>query len=154
MSLDFYLINEEPIVKQSGTGVFVRKDGKNVELTKKEVLEIWPDAEFREVESFETKEVFHGNITHNLMLMASKVTSKHLNLYDVLWNPDKYNITQAIILAEYLYEAMKFMIINKEDLLQYNPENGWGDYETLLSFIEDIYRACKEYPNSTIEIDK
>lgn len=68
MSLDVSLISKTPITKKR-TGVFIRENGKNKELTVEEVIEKFPNAVVEENE-FETECVFDANITHNLNKMA------------------------------------------------------------------------------------
>jgi hypothetical protein len=33
-----------------------------------------------------------------------------------------------------------------------NPENGWGDYEGALKYLEQLYEACTRHPKATIAI--
>lgn len=33
-----------------------------------------------------------------------------------------------------------------------NPENGWGDYEGALKYLERLYEACTQHPKATIAI--
>lgn len=73
MSLDVSLIVKTPITKK-GTGVFVRENGRNRELTVKEVAEKFPDAVIDENE-YKTNSVFSSNITNNLGEMAKKLKS-------------------------------------------------------------------------------
>ena len=30
------------------------------------------------------------------------------------------------------------------------PKNGWGSYETLINFTNDLLEACKKYPETTL----
>ena len=69
MSLDIELINDTPIIKRK-TGVFVRKNGKTVELSESEVKEKYPDSNITEY-VVETNIVYSSNITHNLSRMPS-----------------------------------------------------------------------------------
>ena len=43
---------------------------------------------------------------------------------------------------------------NPEYFKKFNPENGCGSYEGLLSFAEKYLEACKEYPNSFILVSR
>ena len=167
MSLDVYLTEITPI-KKKGTGVFIRKNGQTVELTIEEVKEKFPDAEVEENE-FETSEVFDYNITHNLTEMANAC-----GLYEALWRPHRlkkgYNIpkddhnaewefeeenpSQAFEIIPMLEKGIKKMKSNPEYFKKFNPENGWGTYEGLLSFAEKYLEACKEYPNSFISVSR
>jgi len=102
-------------------------------------------------------EVYEANITHNLRKMAGKVTcfiiqwkdyeTKEITLYDILWRgsgQSGYVITPMLEIA--LYELKEHREIYEE----YNPENGWGDYELLVKFTEGLLGACKKFPETTL----
>ena len=80
MGLYVSLITKTPITKK-GTGVFIRENGKNKELTIEGVREKFPNAVIEEYE-FETDCVFDANITHNLGEMADKA-----GIYEACWRP-------------------------------------------------------------------
>lgn len=155
MSLDIYLMNE-PIKKKLGTGIFLRKDGKTYEASAEEVKEKFPDWEppFTE-ETVITNEVFSDNITHNLWTMANQIPcSKDFTLYNVMWRPDEHNLNNAEDITDLLYAGMEFMEEHREELLQFNPSNGWGSYDVLLHVVENYYDACKKYPKATIQVSR
>lgn len=70
MSLDVYLISENPVVKK-GTGIYKRINGETRELTIDEVSNRYPDNAI-EKQEYKTNEGFSANITHNLTKMADK----------------------------------------------------------------------------------
>ena len=43
---------------------------------------------------------------------------------------------------------------NKEKLEKLNPENGYGNYETLLSVAQRYLAACVENPNAEVEVSR
>ena len=95
MSLDLYIKTNAPVIKR-GTGVYVREDGKNRELkTMAEVQEHFPDADLSHIKVFEyeTNDVWHENITHNMNEMAGQVPIGEHTLYEYLWRPDEIGIT-------------------------------------------------------------
>ena len=51
-------------------------------------------------------------------------------------------------------KGIKKMKSNPEYFKKFNPENGWGTYEGLLSFAEKYLEACKEYPSSFISVSR
>ena len=84
MSLDLHIISKTP-VKKRGTGVYVRENGRTRELrTLDEVINHFPDADISHVEEYvyETDEIWHENITHNMTKMAGHVPIGELTLYD------------------------------------------------------------------------
>lgn len=154
MSLDIYIISPIPIKKKS-TRIWVKKDGKTVELTKQEAQERFPDAEINEIE-IETTEFWHGNITHNLCRMAEDCMSfdeydQCYNLYDLLWRdaqaPFEGNYINVYIahLAYCLYVLKN----DPEHFKQLNPPNGWGTYEQLCKFVEDFIKALADMPEGS-----
>ena len=166
MSLDVYL-TEITQIRKKGTGVFVREKGQTKELTIEQVREKFPNAEVEENE-FETEIVFDYNITHNLTEMANAC-----GLYEALWRPhllksnwietEDYNKEYQFeednpSIASEIIPKLKVGIAelksNPEKYKKFNPENGWGSYEGLLSFAEKYLQACEEYPNSIIGVSR
>jgi hypothetical protein len=144
MSLDLHIISKAPIRKR-GTGVYVRENGQTVELkTMEEVRSHFPDADLSHISvyEYEDEDFWHGNITHNMNEMASKVPIEdtELTLYDLLWRPDEHNYATAGSLnyRESVLKGYLYLRTHKEDLLPLNPDNGWGNYDQLLAFTLDF----------------
>ena len=144
MSLDLHIISKAPIRKR-GTGVYVRENGQTVELkTMEEVRSHFPDADLSHISvyEYEDEDFWHGNITHNMNEMASKVPIEdtELTLYDLLWRPDEHNFATAGSLnyRESVLKGYLYLRTHKEDLLPLNPDNGWGNYDQLLAFTLDF----------------
>ena len=139
----FSPLNEE--VFQHGTGVYIRENGQTIELkTMEEVRAHFPDSDLSHISEFdcEDDEFWHGNITHNMTNMASEVPIEgtEWTLYDLLWQPHEQGFDKAgapgyreSVLKGYLY-----LRGHKEELLPFNPDNGWGNYALLLDFTEDF----------------
>ena len=150
MSLDLYIKTNAPVIKR-GTGVYVREDGKNRELnTIAEVQEHFPDADLSHIKVFEyeTNDVWHENITHNMNKMAGQVPIGEHTLYEYLWRPDEIGITH--ITREYavaVFNGLMYMKEHKKDLLPFeppiNPETGtrWGSYDLLVEFCTSLVNA-------------
>ena len=150
MSLDLYIKTSTPVIKR-GTGVYVREDGKTKELkTMAEVKERFPDADLSRIKVFEyeTDEVWHENITHNMNKMADQVPIGKHTLYDYLWRPDEIEITH--ITREYataVFNGVMYMKEHKEELLPFeppiDPETGtrWGSYDLLVGFCTSLVDA-------------
>lgn len=147
MSLDVSLVIKEPI-KNRGTGIFVREDGKTKELTPDEVLDKWPNAEVNYTE-YETTEVFDRNITHNLGKMADKA-----GIYYAMWRPDEKNWKLAKDILTTLEIGLVELQANPAKYKKLNPENGWGSYEGLVDFVEEYVNACRKYPEAVIEVSR
>jgi hypothetical protein len=147
MSLDVSLISKTPVLKR-GTGVFVRDGGGNRELTIAEVKERYPNSDITEQE-FETNEVYEANITHNLNRMADAA-----GIYEHLWTPDKIGITKAIQLIDPLREGLHKLKSDRAKYEAFNPSNGWGSYEGLVSFVQNYLDACYQWPDADIEVSR
>ncbi len=140
MSLDVFLLRERIITYEDGT-----------EPTK------------------ETEVLYDSNITHNLNVMAEKA-----GLYEALWRPyqlkETYNIPEGDDAGEFNFEEENMVIASElvpviekglndlkdrpEYFKEFNPENGWGSYDSLLRFTEKYLEACKEYPNAKVEVSR
>lgn len=142
-----WLTIQEPVEK-SGTGVFIRKNGKNVELTADEVKAQWPNSDVT-IQNYETNEVYSGNITHNLTTMADKA-----GLYYPLWLPEEKQLYVAKDLILPLTRGLKKLRDNPAGFKKYNPDNGWGNYYGLVRLVEDYLTACKEYPTAEIGVSR
>lgn len=147
MSLDVYLRSKTPVILK-GTGVYIRDNGSTRELTVEEVKLRYPDSNIEENEC-ETDEVFHENITHNMNKMAMQV-----DLYKCLWRPDELNITIAKDLIDLLREGLHKLKLEPDKYKEFNPPNGWGDYEGLVSFVENYLNACYKYPDAEVHISR
>lgn len=90
--------------------------------------------------------VFDGNITHNLNAMA-----KQAGIYEALWRPEELPITKAGDLVPRLQKGLAFLRDNPEVCKQHNPENGWGTYEGLVSFVEKYLKACEANADADIK---
>ena len=111
--------------------------------TVEEVRSHFPDADLSDISVYEYEDdsLWHGNITHNMNEMASKVPIEgtELTLYDLLWRPEEHNFATAgaPYYREYVLKGFLYLRTHKEELLPLNPDNGWGDYEQLLAFTLD-----------------
>lgn len=147
MSLDVYLSHPIPTVKK-GTGVFIREGGSNRELTVAEVKERYPESDIVESE-FSTDECYSANITHNLGQMASAA-----ELYYPLWRPEEINISKAKQLIVPLAKGLESLIEKPDYYKTFNPENGWGTYEGLVSFVENYLKACIDNPDADVSVSR
>lgn len=94
-------------------------------------------------------EVFWENITHNLGRMA-----REAGIYEYLWRPNEIGITQAGQLLEPLEKGLKLLESDSERFSAFNPDNGWGDYDGLVSFTSHYLSACREYPKALISASR
>lgn len=151
MSLDVYLTMDRPVAKTIGSGIFVRDNGSTREITRAEWDAKFPDHEpvTAIFEDEEDTSVFSRNITHNLNKMAEAA-----GIYKHLWRPDELNITKAADLVEPLARGLETLQAAPEAFRELNPENGWGNYEGLVAFVDDYLSACKRYPTATVSVSR
>lgn len=151
MSLDVSLIVKEPQLKPASSGIFVRRNGQTVEITEEEWYLENPGVRpiKLKVKETETDEVFTANITHNLNKMAIEA-----GIYKALWYPEESDIVIAGDLIEPLREGLHKLKTNPSKYKKFNPDNGWGSYESLVKFVENYLNACYEYPDATIYISR
>jgi hypothetical protein len=93
----------------------------------------------------EREEYYSRNITHNLNTMAGEA-----GIYEALWRPDEIGITKAAQLIEPLKDGLAKLESDPERFEKFNPPNGWGSYEGLVSFVRDYLRACEQTPDAEV----
>ena len=91
-------------------------------------------------------EVYQGNITHNLGKMADEA-----GIYRALWRPEElFPNPSAKDLMPILKEGLKNLKSDPDYYKQFNPENGWGDYNGLVRFVTDYLNELESYPDARI----
>lgn len=148
MSLDVYLTMPDAKVLQ-GSGIFIRENGVQKEITEQEWYERFPDRQPVKFLGKETDEVYCSNITHNLGTMAAQA-----GLYEVLWRPEEIGITKAKDMVSKLALGLNTLKDNPSKYKEYNPVNGWGDYEGLVNFVDNYLTACIEYPEADVNVSR
>lgn len=146
MSLDVYLYVDGQ-TGESGSGIFVRENGATVEISRAEWDEKFPGRE-PIVAQVSREAVYDANITHNLGQMADKA-----GIYKALWRPEEIEVTRASQLID-LLEAGLDRLKAADYFKQFNPDNGWGNYDNLVTFTERYLAACKEYPTARIDVSR
>lgn len=150
MSLDVYLSLPGAANRREGTGIFIRENGATREITRTEWDERFPGREpVMAVDSEETDEVYSANITHNLGQMAHRA-----GLYAALWRPDENGTTKAGQLIAPLRAGLQQLRADPKLFQAFNPENGWGDYEGLVQFVERYLAACEQYPEADVRVSR
>ena len=93
--------------------------------------------------------LYSANITHNLNRMANAA-----GIYEALWRPEEIGVTRPRQLIPLLREGLARLVENPEVFKEYNPENGWGTYSGLVSFVRNYLAACEEYPDATVYVSR
>ncbi len=147
MSLDITLVMDSPLIKKT-TGIFVRENGVNKELTLEEAIIKYPNSDITEYEII-TKVVFEANITHNLNLMA-----REAGIYEACWRPENINVINAKDIIPVLEKGILEMKATPDRFKKFNPDNGWGCYDDFIVWLERYLNACKKYPESEIVVNR
>lgn len=152
MSLDVYLMSNITITKKNrGSGIFIRENGATKEITDEEWRERYPGREpVRSLsEDSTTNELYTANITHNLNKMAEAA-----GIYHHLWRPDELGITTARELIFPLSKGLGRLMSAPSVYKEFNPDNGWGDYDGLCEFVFNYIKACQQYPAAKVEVSR
>jgi len=148
MSLDVTLYLEYPETRPQA--IYIREDGEAKEIGREEWDARFPGVTPSPADSEYTREeVYTANITHNLNTMAD-----HAGIYEELWRPDELGVTLAAELIEPLGMGLVKLEKSPSFYQQFNPKNGWGDYDGLVRFVSKYLAACKKYPQATIRISR
>lgn len=149
MSLDLYFI-QPGATKPSGSRIFVRENGENKEISRKEWNEKFPGREPIVVaEDCDSEYVFERNMTHNLGRMADDA-----GIYQCLWRPEELGITKAGQMRGRLLAGIARLENDPEHFKLLNPKNGWGDYDGLLAFAKAALEAACKYPDADIRVSR
>lgn len=151
MSLDVYLsmpVNES--VPEPREAIFVRENGRTVEITREEWDKRYPGREPVAVEiSQQDDRGYSDNITHNLGEMAEAA-----GIYKHLWRPEEVGITRAAQLIEPLKDGLATLQSDPDRFRAFNPSNGWGDYSGLVNFVACYLAACIRMPEAEVRVSR
>ena len=75
-------------------------------------------------------------------------------IYKALWRPEEIGITKASQLIPLLEEGLARLKAEPDRFRKFNDPNGWGKCEHLVGFVEDYLRACREYPDAEVRVDR
>lgn len=93
--------------------------------------------------------MFEINITHNLINMAEEA-----GIYKVIWRPDEIGIKKAKDMIDILEEGLLTLQAEPLNFKRFNPRSGWGSYQSLLCAVSELLEACKEFPESNVEVHR
>ena len=152
MSLDVYIKYKQPKKRTIKKGM----DGVACGST----IAVYPE----DIEIEETE--WHANITNNMAEMAMHIPVSYQvdgetyenDLYYLVWRPEEVGIgnvcNNTVTVAGALQTGITYMISHREELLQYNPNNDWGDYDSFLEWLLSYWRACLENPECKIKVSR
>lgn len=145
MSLDVYLDVPEPTPEH--ISIMIRENGQMRAITRAEWDEKFPDSEPIVVST--GSHVYKANITHNLGRMADEA-----GLYQALWRPDENSYEYAYQIIDVLETGLARLQSDPDHFKQFNPKNGWGDYDGLVMFVQRYLNACKQYPAAKVSASR
>ncbi len=94
-----------------------------------------------------TPTVFDGNLTHNLGKMADAA-----GIYKCLWRPEENGFKLAKDILPLLEKGYLDLCENPNKFDIFTPKNSWGSLQGLKEFVCALIEACKQHPESTIDI--
>jgi hypothetical protein len=100
-------------------------------------------------ETYESDDLYWGNITHNLGEMAGEA-----GIYESLWRPEEINATVATDIIPLLENGLADLKARPEYFKKFDSPNGWGMYINFVPFVEEVLDACKQYPLAKIHVSR
>lgn len=109
---------------------------------------------------------WHANITHNMCEMAGHIPVRYnfegeahrSTLYQMVWRPDKVgngvSCCNTTVMEQVLGSGIAYMVLHRDELEKFNPENGWGSYKGFLRWLEAYWETCRRHPDCKIEVDR
>lgn len=155
MSLDVYLQRKhETLTVDPASSVrdaiFIREDGSTKEISREEWDRRFPGREpVTAMIGEDPEEIYSANITHNLGDMAYAA-----DLYYVLWRPEERGWTKASQLIEPMRRGLETLKSDPTRYQSFNPKNGWGDYDGLVTFTEKYLQACIDNPDADVHVSR
>lgn len=147
MSLTVYLSGDRTTREVSR--IFIREGGTTKEITEEEWNALRPGQEPVTLGGYFGDRVYSANITHNLDKMADAA-----GIYQALWRPEELGITKAIQLIVPLSQGLAVLLSDRARFEEFNPPNGWGSYDALVTFVKGYLNACVEYPDSEVSVSR
>lgn len=95
------------------------------------------------------EEVFSSNITHNLSVMATKVSE---SFYRALWRPEELGLESAEDVLVELRKGVSSLAANPTFYKQFDAPNGWGLYEHFVPFVIQYIEACETFPKAKVSV--
>lgn len=95
------------------------------------------------------EQVYQTNITHNLGEMADKA-----GIYYALWRPEEIEKTKAGEIIHILESGLIALKLKPDYYKTFDSPNGWGLYENFVPFVEKYLNACRQFPDSYIEVSR
>lgn len=93
--------------------------------------------------------IYSRNVTHNMVPMA-----QWAGVYDCCWKPVENKFVTANDIIVWLEIGLVKLKAEPAEARKFNPENGWGNYQIFVEFIEDYLDACKERPTTLIRVSR
>jgi hypothetical protein len=147
MSLTVYLSSDSATREKSR--IFIREGGTTKAITEEEWDALHPGESHITLDGYFDDEVYSANITHNLNKMADAA-----GVYKALWRPEEIGVTKAIQLIVPLSQGLAVLLGDRARFEEFNPPNGWGSYDALVTFVKGYLNACVEYPDSEVSVSR
>lgn len=103
------------------------------------------------------REVYSGNITHNLTQMADAA-----GIYEAMWRPDEFvgrhDPAQKVVRAGELIEALRTGLarlkLDPDRYREHDAGNGWGTVDQFIPFVAEYLEACERWPDAEVRVSR
>lgn len=113
---------------------------------------------FQEKDGSDIEIEYNLKITHNLnkiLLELDKIKGGETNYYEVIWRPDElFSCENGEVLVKdvlhHIPSIISSLVFYQKRLEKYLPENGYGDFEWLYSFLCNYLKECLQHQDKYI----
>ena len=92
--------------------------------------------------------------TEQIAYEAMQKMAAEAEIYKELWRPEEIGISKAEQLIQPLTGGLARLRADPDKYKLFNPENGWGNYELLVRFVEEYLEFCKQNPTANVQVSR
>jgi hypothetical protein len=71
-------------------------------------------------------------------------------IYKYLWRPEENEINIAQQLIKPLRDGLQLLRDDPERFKEFNPPNGWGNYDILVGFVAELLSECVRHSSAFV----
>lgn len=93
---------------------------------------------------------YSANITHNVNTMAMRAS-----LYTACWHPETLApVPTARDILPLLVTGVETLRADPAYFKQFNPKNGWGNYDRFVAWVEKYASACSNHLDAVVLVSR
>jgi len=89
--------------------------------------------------------LWQGNLTYNLVKMTSEA-----GIYEPVYRGWEHGVDTGADMVPRIEEGYRDLVERREHYAQWNPPNGWGNVDILISVVGGLLAACREHPDAVL----